>query len=117
MARTAAQKLLESHLVDGKLEPGSEIALRIDQTLTQDATGTLVMLELEAMAIDRVLTVPRNFPGRSGTRHEGGDALMKEISLYRDREHLLGDIAHDNGKHVVHVHCVVGLRDGTSGSR
>src|SRR5258708_16490960 len=50
------QKLLKSHLVDGKLQPGEEVGLRIDQTLTQDATGTLVMLELEAMELDRVRT-------------------------------------------------------------
>jgi aconitate hydratase len=50
------QKLIESHLVEGEMVPGEEIALRIDQTLTQDATGTLVMLELEAMGIDRVRT-------------------------------------------------------------
>jgi aconitate hydratase len=56
MARTVAQKLIESHLVSGRMEPGEEIALRIDQTLTQDATGTLVMLELEAMGLDRVKT-------------------------------------------------------------
>jgi len=56
MAKNVAQKLLEAHLIDGALEPGSEIAIRIDQTLTQDATGTLVMLELEAMGLDRVRT-------------------------------------------------------------
>ncbi len=56
MARNVAQKLVHSHLIYGRPEPGQEIALRIDQTLTQDATGTLVMLELEAMALDRVLT-------------------------------------------------------------
>lgn len=56
MARNVAQKLIESHLVEGKMQPGAEIALRIDQTLTQDATGTLVMLELEAMGLDRART-------------------------------------------------------------
>ncbi|WP_037340662.1 aconitate hydratase [Salinisphaera hydrothermalis] len=56
MAQNVAQKLIESHLVDGEMTPGSEIALKIDQTLTQDATGTLVMLELEAMELDRVKT-------------------------------------------------------------
>ena len=56
MGRSVARKLLESHLVEGDLTPGSEIAIRIDQTLTQDATGTLVMLELEAMDLDRVRT-------------------------------------------------------------
>lgn len=50
------QKLIKSHLVKGDMSPGSEIGLRIDQTLTQDATGTLVMLELEAMELDRVKT-------------------------------------------------------------
>lgn len=56
MGRNVAQKLIESHLVSGEMAPGSEIALAIDQTLTQDATGTMVMLELEAMGLDRVRT-------------------------------------------------------------
>ena len=56
MGRSVARKLLESRLVEGELTPGEEIGLRIDQTLTQDATGTLVMLELEAMGLDRVRT-------------------------------------------------------------
>ncbi len=56
MARNLAQKLLESHLVSGRMEPGEEIAVSIDQTLTQDATGTLVMQELEAMRLDRART-------------------------------------------------------------
>ena len=51
-----ARKLLAAHLVDGEMTPGREIALRVDQTLTQDATGTLVMLELEALGLDRVRT-------------------------------------------------------------
>ena len=56
MPRNVAQKLIAEHLVEGEMTPGSEIGLRIDQTLTQDATGTLVMLELEAMELDRVKT-------------------------------------------------------------
>ena len=52
-ARTVAQKLLADHLVSGEMTPGEEIGLRIDQTLTQDATGTLVMLELEALGLHR----------------------------------------------------------------
>ena len=51
-----AQQLIESHLDSGKMRPGGEIALSVDQTLTQDATGTLVMLELEALGLDRVRT-------------------------------------------------------------
>src|SRR5699024_1225153 len=56
MPRTVAQKLIAAHLVEGELEPGAEIGLRVDQTLTQDATGTMVMLELEAMGLDRIRT-------------------------------------------------------------
>ncbi|MGH9066028.1 MAG: aconitase family protein, partial [Acidimicrobiales bacterium] len=56
MGRSVARQLIESHLVEGEATPGSEIGLRIDQTLTQDATGTMVMLELEAMGLDRVRT-------------------------------------------------------------
>jgi aconitate hydratase len=51
-----ASKLLRSHLIDGEMSPGEEIGLRIDQTLTQDATGTLVMQELEALGLERVHT-------------------------------------------------------------
>ena len=53
---SVAHKLIASHLVSGHMIPGEEIGIRVDQTLTQDATGTLVMLELEAMALDRVKT-------------------------------------------------------------
>jgi aconitate hydratase len=56
MGRSVAQKLIGSHLVDGGMTAGTEIGLRIDQTLTQDATGTMVMLELEALGLDRVST-------------------------------------------------------------
>jgi aconitate hydratase len=55
-ARNVAEKLIASHLVSGEMKPGAEIALQIDQTLTQDATGTLVMLELEALGLDRAMT-------------------------------------------------------------
>jgi aconitate hydratase len=51
-----SQKLIRSHLVSGAMKPGEEISIHIDQTLTQDATGTLVMLELEALELDRVRT-------------------------------------------------------------
>lgn len=56
MAQNVAQKLINSHLVSGTPEPGHEIGLSIDQTLTQDATGTMVMLELEALGLDRIQT-------------------------------------------------------------
>jgi len=56
MALNVAQKLIKSHLLEGDMTPGEMIGIRIDQTLTQDATGTLVMLELEAMGLKRVRT-------------------------------------------------------------
>ncbi len=54
MAKNLTQKILAAHVVDGELTPGEEIALRIDHTLLQDATGTMAMLEFEALGIDRV---------------------------------------------------------------
>ncbi len=56
MGKNVAEKLIESHLVEGEMQPGEEIGLTMDQTLTQDATGTMVMLEFEAMGIPRVQT-------------------------------------------------------------
>jgi aconitate hydratase len=56
MEKSVTQKIIESHLVGGQWSPGGEIALRIDQTLTQDATGTMAMLEFEAMGCRRVRT-------------------------------------------------------------
>ncbi|WP_420420624.1 aconitate hydratase [Simkania sp.] len=56
MGKNVAQKLLESHLVEGEMVVGQEIGLRIDQTLCQDATGTMVMLELEAMGLKEAKT-------------------------------------------------------------
>lgn len=56
MGLTLAQKLIKSHLVEGEMVVGSEIGLKIDQTLTQDATGTMAYLEFEAMGVDRVKT-------------------------------------------------------------
>ncbi len=56
MGLTLAQKIISSHLVCGEMIPGSEIGLRIDQTLTQDATGTMAYLQFEAMGIERVKT-------------------------------------------------------------
>ncbi|CAM03025.1 aconitase [Saccharopolyspora erythraea NRRL 2338] len=56
MPRSLAHKLIGAHLVEGEMVPGREIALAIDQTLTQDATGTLVMQELEALGLDRART-------------------------------------------------------------
>ena len=56
MGKTLAEKILAAHLVSGHLAPGGEIGLRIDQTLTQDSTGTMAYLQLEAMEVPRVAT-------------------------------------------------------------
>ncbi len=56
MGKTIAQKIIAAHLVSGDMTPGSEVALKIDQTLTQDATGTMAYLEFEAMGIPKVKT-------------------------------------------------------------
>ena len=56
MGKTIAQKIIAAHLVHGDMTPGSEVALKIDQTLTQDATGTMAYLEFETMGIPRVRT-------------------------------------------------------------
>jgi len=54
MGKTVTYKILQKHLIEGDLFPGEEIAIRIDQTLTQDATGTMAYLQFEAMRLDRV---------------------------------------------------------------
>ncbi|MFI5335000.1 MAG: aconitate hydratase, partial [Chlamydiales bacterium] len=56
LGKCVTHKLIESHLVSGEMIPGEEIGLKIDQTLTQDATGTMVMLELEAMGVQKAKT-------------------------------------------------------------
>ncbi len=56
MGLTIAQKIIKAHLISGEMEVGNEIALKIDQTLTQDATGTMAYLEFETMGLDRVKT-------------------------------------------------------------
>jgi len=56
MGKNLAQKIIEQHLVKGEMKPGSEIAIKIDQTLTQDATGTMAYLQFEAMDIPKVKT-------------------------------------------------------------
>lgn len=56
MGMTIAEKILKAHLVDGEMIKGQEIGLKIDQTLTQDATGTMAYLQFEAMGVDQVKT-------------------------------------------------------------
>lgn len=56
MGLTLTEKILKAHLVDGEMVKGKEIGIKIDQTLTQDATGTMAYLEFEAMGVPRVKT-------------------------------------------------------------
>ena len=85
MGQNVAQKLIGSHLADGEMTAGSEIGLRIDQTLTQDATGTMVMLELEALGLEpgpqpAVGPVRRSQPA-SGRRAEHGRSPVPALGL------------------------------------
>ena len=57
MGKNIVQKVLEAHLREGALSPGEEIGIRIDQTLTQDATGTMAYLQFEAMGMKEVSKV------------------------------------------------------------
>src|SRR5215208_2253178 len=54
MAKNLVTKILDDHMVEGALDPGEEVGLRIDQTLLQDATGTMACLQFERMGVDRV---------------------------------------------------------------
>ena len=54
MAQNIVEKILSAHRVSGDMTPGKEIAIRIDQTLTQDATGTMAYLQFESMGLDRI---------------------------------------------------------------
>lgn len=56
MGLTLTEKIIKNHIVDGEMKKGTEIGLKIDQTLTQDATGTMAYLQFEAMGVDRVKT-------------------------------------------------------------
>ena len=56
MGLTLTEKIISKHIVDGEMTKGTEIGLKIDQTLTQDATGTMAYLQFEAMGVDRVRT-------------------------------------------------------------
>ena len=56
MGMTLTEKILSQHIVDGEMIKGTEIGIKIDQTLTQDATGTMAYLEFEAMGVPRVKT-------------------------------------------------------------
>ncbi|HZI96092.1 MAG TPA: aconitate hydratase [Actinomycetales bacterium] len=88
MPQNVAQKLIATHLESGEMAPGEEIALRIDQTLTQDATGTMVMLELEALGLDRARTevsvqyVDHNLLQADGRNAEDHDFLRSACQRF-----------------------------------
>lgn len=106
MLQSVSEKLIEAHLEGGEMTPGAPIRLRIDQTLTQDATGTLAMLSLEAMALDRVTTeasvqyVDHNLlqiDNLNPDDHRFLESAAKRFGLWYSRP--------GNGiSHVVHMH-------------
>ena len=76
MGLTLAQKIIKNHIVSGEMTVGSEIGLKIDQTLTQDATGTMAYLEFEAMGVPRVKT-ERSVPYRPALKTRMTTALFR----------------------------------------
>lgn len=88
MGQNVTQKLIAAHLVSGSMTVGDEIALHVDQTLTQDATGTLVMLELEAIGLDRARTevsvqyVDHNLLQADGKNAEDHDFLRSACQRF-----------------------------------
>ena len=69
MGYTIAQKIIKAHLLSGEMTVGSDIGLKIDQTLTQDATGTMAYLEFEAMGVPSGYQKTRHLLFPSGQRH------------------------------------------------
>lgn len=91
MGKTVAEKILAAHLQEGELQQGEEIGIRIDQTLTQDATGTMAYLEFEATGVERVLTevsvcyVDHNLlqsDFRNGDDHRFLQSVARKYGLY-----------------------------------
>ena len=86
--QNVTNKLIRTHLISGRMIPGKEISLKIDQTLTQDATGTLIMLELEAMGIKKAKTelsvqyVDHNILGTDNKNAEDHQFLLSAAEKY-----------------------------------
>lgn len=80
MGWNVAQKLIAAHLLPGEMTPGGEIGLRVDQTLTQDATGMLVILELEALGLQRPRQVHLQHP-----RSADGPSRPQPTAILRSR--------------------------------
>ncbi len=94
MAENLTYKVLRSHLVEGTLEPGCEIGIKIDQTITQDATGTTAMLLFESMGLDRVKTelsvsyVDHNMAMFGPENHDDHlylQSIAKKMGIYHSR--------------------------------
>ena len=87
MAKTMCYKILEDHLLEGKLEKGESITIKIDQSLTQDATGTMAYLQFEALGLDKVkneLAVSYVDHNTVQVGFENFDDLIAQTSDFRD---------------------------------
>ena len=80
MGDNLVYKILKSHIVEGELKAGEPVALKIDKTLTQDSTGTMAYLQLEAMGIDRVKT--KKYRCLEST-------IEYKIELYKEKKKIL----------------------------
>ena len=90
------QKIIGSHLVSGTMTPGSEIGLRIDQTLTQDATGTMAWLQFEALGIPRVKTdISLSYVDHNtlqmNFRNPDDHRFLRTVERFPDREYVVDD--------------------------
>ena len=87
------QKILAEHLVSGQMIPGEEISIRIDQTLTQDSTGTMAYLQFEAMGVDRVQAPSRSVAYIDHNTLQTGFENADDHQIYSDR--------HPKARHLV----------------
>ena len=98
MGLTLAEKILKAHVVDGAFVKGQEIGLRIDQTLTQDATGTMAYIEFEAMGIDQVRTERSVAYVDHNTLQSGFENALENspLRIISDYHFLLGRVVKEN---------------------
>ena len=97
MGLTLTEKILKNHLVDGDFVKGQEIGIKIDQTLTQDATGTMAYLEFEAMGVPRVKTEKSVAYIDHNTLQTGFDVKFENVNIPLDVLALI------NGSEVTHT--------------
>ena len=90
MGLTLTEKIIKAHIIDGEMVKGTEIGLKIDQTLTQDATGTMAYLQFEAMGVDRVKTERSVAYIDHNTLQSGFEPTTTDLSVLLQRSTVSG---------------------------